>query len=121
MYAAFRHVLRHRGRLQRPAVSVSTTGATLRTFNDLSSAEVQCFVGESTGRMRTDDSGQYGGRRYQILFGPETQGLQQGDLLVVTYPASLGTYRITRADRVMTYGIGHVEADAEQYMPAGSD
>ena len=119
MPAAWRHLLRMRGKLRRATETVSTTGATTYAYADLSATAFACFVSAGRGRMRKDDSGQYSGKAYTVLFGSEAAP-RQNDILVVTHPPGFGEFRLVHVNPVHEMGlVNHFECEAESYLPAG--
>ena len=122
MITAWRRLMMHRGDVKRPAVIVSETGASrYDTSAPPIKVGVACSVQGGSGRVRQDDQGQVGNRTFSVTFGPECADLRQGDLLIVTSPAAMGTFRLTHVSLSVHGGVNAVNCEAQQYVPSGGD
>ena len=119
---AWRRALVHTATVRRNTTTVSASGSTSFHYADVLTG-VTCSVQDDAGRLLQADVGQMGLRKASVLFGDEMLGLlQQNDLLALE-PVDDGgrVYRLTHIHEVQDLNAPHVEAEAEQYVPAGRD
>ena len=119
---AWRRALVHTATVRRNTTSVSASGSTTFHYADLLTG-VKCSVQDDSGRLLQADVGQMGLRKATVLFAEDMLGLlQQNDLLVLGGSDDGGrVYRLTHVHEVQDLNGPHVEAEAEQYVPAGRD